>query len=404
MTNELKNILEQSSKLSLDSSAEEIEEMIKLLQGLSSTADNMQMALKIFLNSAYGVMANEYFMFYNPNVAEAVTLQGQDLIKSTASMISKYYHEKWHLDKDIHKKLGIDSKTVKKIDSSVPAVAYIDTDSNFFSIQPLIDSCDYKGSSLDFMMKFDEGRLEKLFNSWHEIYASKFHVKNLQEFEFEKFCDSGIWTSKKHYSLDLIYKDGIKYDPLTKIDYTGIIISRGDTPPFAKEKLIIFLTYLFKNKGKVDYNNVINLVIGWKKEYDKNEVNKISYLKGITDYEKYVISDSAGAPLQLASRTPIQTRAAANYNYYLNNHPELKQKYELIKSGDKVRFYYSKPDNNFHDDVFGFINNEFPYTFAPEVDYRTMFSKSITDQVNIFLTALGAKNIPENLIKLKRLM
>ena len=39
--------------------------------------NNIQMSKKILLNSAYGALANQYFLYYSPEQAEAITMSGQ---------------------------------------------------------------------------------------------------------------------------------------------------------------------------------------------------------------------------------------------------------------------------------------------------------------------------------------
>jgi len=79
-----------------------------------------QLVQKILLNSLYGVLGLPAFRFYDIDNAEAVTLTGQTVIKSTADMANIKYN----------KELG-----TKDVDSNI----YIDTDSVFFSAVPLMN-------------------------------------------------------------------------------------------------------------------------------------------------------------------------------------------------------------------------------------------------------------------------
>lgn len=107
------------------SEKEELEKKIAELTALKNELKNEEQAVKLTMNSMYGAIANSYFVCFNPEVAEAITLQGQDLIQSAEKFINKYFYEFWHKDEELHKKLGID--TPKRI--SKPMVVYIDTDS-----------------------------------------------------------------------------------------------------------------------------------------------------------------------------------------------------------------------------------------------------------------------------------
>jgi DNA polymerase elongation subunit (family B) len=52
-----------------------------------SALDNLQMALKISLNSLYGGIGNQGFRFFNSNVAETITLTGQYVLRSIEQSI-----------------------------------------------------------------------------------------------------------------------------------------------------------------------------------------------------------------------------------------------------------------------------------------------------------------------------
>lgn len=89
--------------------------------------DLKQNAIKILINSIYGAFGNKWFYFYNPDIAQSITLQGQDLIKFSIKAVNHYFLEKWHLDTELHKMLGLDQYTIRKIDEE--AAIYTDTDS-----------------------------------------------------------------------------------------------------------------------------------------------------------------------------------------------------------------------------------------------------------------------------------
>ena len=72
-------------------------------------------AIKILINSVYGAFGNQYFYFFNIDIAQSITLQGQDMIKFANKAINFYFKERWHLDTKLHKELGIDSYVVNKV-------------------------------------------------------------------------------------------------------------------------------------------------------------------------------------------------------------------------------------------------------------------------------------------------
>jgi len=129
-------------------SSKELELKIAELINLKNELKNEEQAVKLTMNSIYGAIGNQYFVCFNPDVAEAVTIQGQDLIKHSEKILHKYFHEFWHLDTELHEKLGL--KEVKRV--AKPLVIYGDTDSSESSTMLVIknQNCIEKISFGDF--------------------------------------------------------------------------------------------------------------------------------------------------------------------------------------------------------------------------------------------------------------
>ena len=69
------------------------QEKLEYLAELKSEAKryyNYEQSVKLMLNSIYGAFGNEYFYFFNIDLAETITLQGQDAILYTEKMVNKY--------------------------------------------------------------------------------------------------------------------------------------------------------------------------------------------------------------------------------------------------------------------------------------------------------------------------
>jgi DNA polymerase elongation subunit (family B) len=102
----------------------------------------LQLALKLVLNGSYGAFATSYFILYNNHVAGTITAQGRDLTRTMDKVNEDYWYNQWHLDHELHFKLGI--KDVTKIGKEEPVSIYADTDSLFVSFKPAIDHCVWK--------------------------------------------------------------------------------------------------------------------------------------------------------------------------------------------------------------------------------------------------------------------
>ena len=131
------------------------------------------------------------------------------------------------------------------------------------------------------------------------------------------------------------------------------------------------------------------------------EPDKISMGRSISDYSKYILNDTTA--FEVASKCPIHVRAAGYYNFLLNQNPKLKQKYEVIKAGDKLKFYHAKTKGwsgnlkTNEEDVFAFLPGSFPIEFAPPIDYNNQFTKTIIDPINRITMAMGFPEIGGNL-------
>lgn len=373
-------------------SLEELEYETQRLKDIKEEYFNLEQSIKIFINSVYGACASPYFVGYNINIAEAVTLQGQDLIKYANKIIDKWFIEMWHLDKDLHKKL--DLTYVNKINQS-SVIVYNDTDSTYVTFDSLLKSCDApteKNKIIDFILKIKNLRLSDYLSKKFEEYAKERNTENLQVLELEKISYSGLMLAKKKYILDIAWKDsGVKFDPQKKITPTGVEIVQGSTPKFARRVLKELLNVIFEKGKNLEYSEIVKKLREYKKEFILQDPDDISKTVSIGDYEKYVKEDKKR--VDLALRCPINVRAAAIYNNNLFN-TKWRSKYNLIKTGDKIKHYYAKGEN----DVFGFLPGDYPYEFAAEVDYNRQFEKVIIEPFNRFIRPLGFSSIPGNLI------
>jgi len=370
-------------------SLEELETEISRLDSLKEEYRGHEQAIKVFINSIYGACASPYFVGYNIYVAEAVTLQGQDVAKYASKMIDEYFMNIWHLDKKLHKELGI--TYANKINEKTVTI-YQDTDSAMISFDSILKSCDYVGNPVDFIIKIKELRLNSYVKEKFEEYAKKYNTTNIQDLELEKISYSATMVAKKKYILDLAWKEpGVFIKPQEKIKYVGVEIVQGSTPKFAR-KVLKELQKLACEKGKgLLYADVVKKLKEYKKEYVLQNPDDVAKTQSLGDYEKYCLEDKK--EIRLGDKCPQNVRASAVYNHAVLN-SKWRTKYNIIKTGDKVKYYYTKDGN----EVFGFLPGNFPYEFAPGVDYDLQFEKTIISPFNRIMEAMGFNPIPENLI------
>lgn len=374
---------------------DEIKAEIKRLKYLSNEYKNEEQGVKLSINGIYGSIGNKWLVFFNMDVAEAITKQGKDIILFAEKVVNAYFNKFWHLDTELHEKLGIKGE-VKKIEH--PVNIYSDTDSCYVSFEHVVQSCDWQSvfnSEIDFILAINEHRLFEYLNKQFDIYAKKWNTENYQVFELENISESGIWQSKKKYGLNKRWEGGIYIESLKEIVYKGIELAQSSTSSFARTKLDALMKYIFTKKKDLDKRVFTEMLRELKDEYKLCEPDAISSGSGITDYNKYVLNDTTD--FELASKTPVHVRAAGYHNFLLNKNAKLKQKYQMIRGGDKVKYYYVKTKYMNENDVFAYIPNQYPYEFAPPIDYDVMFQKNILVPINRIMKVINLGEIPPGL-------
>lgn len=396
------------AKLSDNPTKEEIKSEIKRLSVLIRDNLSEEQSIKLVINSIYGGIGNPFSEGFNLDVAEAITLQGQDLIKFAETVVNKYVMQHWHKDTRLHEILGVIN--VKPITS--PVSVYIDTDSCYITFDRMFNSCEgFVGDPIEFVVRVFEYRMGSYLDKCFSMYAEKRNVKNQQDFELETISYSGLWLAKKKYILDVGYKltkvvktesgtytyTGIRKDSLNSLTYKGVEIIQSSTPLFARTRLKELVNYLLTKNKRLDLRDLTAKLKIMKDEFKLENVENISKSVRVNEYSKYIINDSTG--IEFNGSTVPQIRGAALHNYTINQKMDYKQTYELIRNGDKIKYFFTKPKTREgFDDAFAFLPGNYPYQFAPEMDYDTQFEKVILDPLNRLIVAMGFQNIRPNLV------
>jgi DNA polymerase elongation subunit (family B) len=378
----------------VSASRDDIKAEIERLTSLMNIKKNEEQAIKIFINSCYGATASAYFVGFNIKVAEAITLQGQELIKFVQSIMNRYFSEFWYRDKELHTKLGL--TRVERVINDVSV--YGDTDSVYITFQEVVNGCDWNGSAEELIHQIYKLRLKQYLDKNFAKFAEKSGTENIQNLEFETLSYSAIFLKKKKYVMDKAWKtgkgDGIRYQPQSKIDAKGVEIVQSSTPAFARKRLKDLLIILFQERNKLDLKKFVQRLKKEKEEFMLSDIEAISMSSSINDYEKGIANDRD--TFIINPNCPIHVRAAGYHNYLVHN-SKWKNKYELIKSGDKIRYYYAKSKGPAGQNIFGYLPGGFPTEMAPEVDYDIQFAKCVIEPMNRFLNSMGIPSIPEEL-------
>ena len=87
-------------------SIEELKKRIDELENTEEYYNTMQMSTKIFINSVYGYFGTSFAAYADTDIAESITLQGQDLIKFSVVEINDYINNLWNKDYEGHKRIA----------------------------------------------------------------------------------------------------------------------------------------------------------------------------------------------------------------------------------------------------------------------------------------------------------
>ena len=338
----------------------------KKLEKEIARCNNIQMAKKISLNSAYGAVGNEYFRYYKLANAEAITTSGQVAIR-------------W-----IENKMNLYLNKLLKTDE-VDYVIASDTDSIYLHMGPLVDKI-YKGREktsegiVSFLDTICSVELEKYIESSYQeladyvnAYAQKMQMKR------ENIADRGIWTAKKRYILNVWDSEGVRYDE-PKLKIMGLEAVKSSTPAPCRQKIKDAIKIVMTKTE----DEIISFIDDFRKEFNELPPEEISFPRSINDVDKHK------SPSTLYSKgTPIHARGAILYNHLIKE-KKLDKKYAKIQNGEKIKFCYLKLPNPIHENVISYIQ-EFPKEFGLDkyIDYDLQFNKAFLEPMKVILDAIN---------------
>lgn len=272
--------------------------------------------------------------------------------------------------------------------------------SAYITLQPIIDACTIPlEQETDFVLAVNDcilaDYLEKAFDKYAEDYNCP---KNVEKFELEKISRAIIMLAKKKYIMDISWKEpDIHVEPLHSLVYKGIEVIQGSIPNVCREYMKEFIKFMLEKIDageKPDYTEIVRKLKDIKTRFSMQSPNEISKSFMMSDYEKYINNDKLPEIKYMENVVcPMHVRAAARYNNMLYNKAKrYKSKYNIIRKGDKVKFYYTSDDN-----VFAFLPNEYPGEFAPQMNVDMQFEKMVLEPLNRIIEACGYPKVSSSL-------
>ena len=367
----------------------------KYIKNLSSR----QNAIKILINSIYGAFGNKWFYFYNPDIAQSITLQGQDMIKFANRAIDFYFKNRWHNDTELHEKLGISDKTIIPISKHEIIAVYSDTDSTYVSFGPAIRSIQglnlTENEYVKLVIDLDRYRIREFYDKAFIKWSEEFNTTNRQIFKLENISTEGIWIKKKNYSLRVVYEPNPNQELFSSKDrfllIKGLEPIKSSYPIWARNHQKKFLDYIMRvGKNLNIETDLIPMIEKVKNEFIKLEPDEIAMNFNVRAYNKYVESEE---DCTLKKGATLYPKAVIHHNHLILKN-KLESKYSRIREGSKIKY---TPINDKELEVFSYIPGNYPYEFAPEVDNTQHFFILIVEPINRILGAIGLNKIGENL-------
>ncbi len=332
--------------------------------------NNLQLAKKVCLNSAYGALGNEFFRFFDIRQASAITTAGQLSIRWIEKDINKYFN-----------------KLLKTEDADY--VIASDTDSIYLSLDKLV-SMAYadKGENVDtakciaFMDKVCEDKIQPFIDRSYDRLASYVNAyQQKMQMKREALADKAIWTAKKRYIMNVHNNEGVQYAK-PKLKIMGLEAIKSSTPAACREKIKETLNLIMT--GTED--DVIKFIDDFRSQFATLDIADIAFPRGVNGLKKF-----AGEKTIFGKGTPIHVRGALIYNSLITK-KKLTKKYQLIKEGEKIKFIYMMEPNTIQSNIISF-----PTSLPKEldldkyIDHNTQFDKSFVEPLKIILDSIGWK-------------
>ena len=326
--------------------------------------NNIQLAKKVSLNSAYGALGSQYFRFYDLRMALGVTTAGQLSIRWIEAKINTWMNK------------ILETKDVDYVIAS-------DTDSIYLRMGELVDKFikdkSDKQKVISLMDKVCKDKLEPFIDASYKELADYVKApKQKMQMKREGLSDKGIWTAKKRYILNVYNNEGVQYnEPQMKV--MGLEMIKSSTPAVIREKMKEAI-HIMMNGTEEDIHEFIRNA---KKDFMGLPPEEISSPRGCNGLSKY--SDALS---MYKSGTPMHVKGAILYNHYLKQ-KNLTKKYPLIQEGEKLKYSYLKMPNPFKDTVISFPGR-LPVEFGLNeyIDYDIQFEKAFLEPLKVILDCM----------------
>jgi DNA polymerase elongation subunit (family B) len=325
--------------------------------------NNLQLGLKILLNSAYGALANQYFKYFDLRMAEGITLSGQLSIQWMANKLNAFLND-----------------TLKTKNKDY--VIAIDTDSIYLSLEDLVETvCADKTSEqkIRYMDKICDDVFQKFIDKGYKElseYMNAYEQKMVMK--RESLADKAIFIAKKRYILNVHNSEGVQYTT-PKLKVMGLELVKTSTPMICRKQLKDAIPVILEGSEK----QLKQYVCDFKNSFMELPIEAIAKPSSINDITKWMGRDSL-----YNKGTPIHVRGAILFNQQVKL-KKLSNRYKIIDDGDNIKFVYLRTPNPIQENIISF-SDKLPKEFDLElyIDRDTQFKKVFLDALRIMVEPL----------------
>lgn len=307
--------------------------------------DTLQMAFKIFMNSAYGAASNAHFAFYDPRLGKSITLTGRVITKHMIRQACKEITGKYDFDRN--------------------ALIYGDTDSVYFRLDwyireklglklPEVNAENFESEESQSAIKKVVGIADELTKrvnaTFPGLLRNSFFCNETNEKYIEAARDvvavRGLFKDKKkRYALWVVNKEG---KPKNEIKIVGMETRRTNTPKYMQKFLEGLIEEILKKN--LDYRTTYGIVQKFREEtFEKMSpwqygssmsVKNIDQVKEALDaYQEKLVAGHVGLKKPTSSNA---VPAALATNELIKQYGE--ERWDLIREGDGVEVLFLLPN------------------------------------------------------------
>lgn len=349
-----------------------------------------QLRQKIFLNSVYGTLGLPIFRFYDRDNAEAVTISGQEIIRSAERLVNSMYMDKFN--------------EAKVVPPTNDFVVYIDTDSLYMSALPVGKLAGVKPEDMTkFTIEWVTILAEKINKFYDYMVPKIFNVApehNCITIVPDVVAKKALWVVKKRYAMLKVYdmetmrevKD--KNGREGKLEVKGIDVVRSSFPAAFRKFASETLDSLLRGTPQAELDERIMVFEENIGKCDVSDLAKTSSVRFISRNGEDNYNPSSRKLFQFINKSPAQVRAALAYNDLLKVW-KLDRQFEKITHSEKIKWIYLLP-NDFYieglamkgddtdpDEILNFI--------AANVDRNKMYERELKSKLSEIYECIGWK-------------